>query len=155
MDEMESKVRDEFDEVRDEMDEGFSGMLGKVEEWDADHLRREVQILMMVGHEQMTTIRLLRNDLDGMARELLKKVTERQALVKDVGELAEVAGIPFDPDCDSLHTTLRHVISVVRPGDGRAANRRRVMETVLTVAGSLAAVMLFVLVMVVVAACVR
>lgn len=155
MDEMESKVRDEFDEVRDEMDEGFSDMLGKVEEWDADHLRREVQILMMIGHEQMTTIRLLRNDLDGMARELLKKVSERQALVKDVDELAEVAGIPFDPDCDSLHTTLRHVISAAKHGDDGAANRRRVMETVLTVAGSLAAMMLFVWVVVMVAACVR
>ena len=153
--EMDSRIRDEFDEVRDEMDKGFSDMLGKVEEWDADRLRREMQILMMVGHEQMTTIRILRNDLDGMSRELLKKVTERQALVKDVGDLAEMAGVPFDPDCDSLHTTMRHVISVAKPGDDRAANRQRVMETVLTVAGSLAAMMLFVWVVVMVAACVR
>lgn len=155
MDETKSDVIDEFDEVRDEMDEGFSDMLGKVEEWDADHLRREIQILMMVGHEQMTTVRLLRHELDSLSTELLKKITERQALVKDVGDLAKVAGIPFDPDCDSLHTTLRHVISVASAGDDRSSRRTRVMETVLTVAGVLASMMLFVFVVIMVAACVR
>lgn len=155
MEEQEYRIVDEFDETQDDMENGFPDLTARIEDMDADGLRRHLQILMMVGHQQMSTTRLLRHEMDSMSRELLKKVTERQALVKDVGELAEIAGIPFDPDCDSLHTTMRHVISVAKPGDDKAANRRRVMETVLTVAGSLAAMMLFVWVVVMVAACVR
>lgn len=155
MEEQEYRVVDEFDKTESDMENGFPDLLGKFEEMDADGLRREIQILMMVGHQQMSTVSLLRHELDGMAKELLKKVTERQALVKDVGDVARIAGVPFDPDCDSLHTTLRHVIYVAETDDDGSSRRTRVMETVLTVAGVLAAMMLFVFVVIMVAACVR
>lgn len=151
----EERVVDRFDELEDDMTNGFRDLLGKFENMDADGLRREIQMLMMIGHQQMTTMSTLRHELEGAYKDVLTRINERRALVKDVEDIARIAGIPFDPDCDSLHTTLRHVISVADAGDDKSSRGTRVMETVLTVAGVLAAMMLFVFVVIMVAACVR
>lgn len=98
---VESAVTDRFDELRDDMENGFSDLRSKVQEMDADELRREMSLLMMIGNSQMETIRRLRRDVEEMDWKLQLLRSERSQINGCVRELVEVMGIPFDPDDSS------------------------------------------------------
>lgn len=89
---------DRIEELCDDMEDGFSDLRSKVQEMDADELRREVSLLMMIGNSQMTTIHRLRRDVDEMDRKLQFLRSERNRIKGCVRELADAMGIPFDPD---------------------------------------------------------
>lgn len=93
-----SPVADRVEELRDDMEDGFSDLRSKVQEMDADELRREVSLLMMIGNSQMTTIHRLRRDVDEMDRKLQFLRFERDRIKECVRGLVEVMGIPLDPD---------------------------------------------------------
>lgn len=91
-------VRDRVAELRDDMENGFSDLRSQVQEMDADELRRELSLLMMIGNSQMEAVRQLRRDVDVMDRGLLRLHGERAQFERAARKLAEATGIPFDPD---------------------------------------------------------
>lgn len=93
-----SPVVDRVEELRDDMEDGFSDLRSKVQEMDADELRREISLLMMIGSSQMETMRILRRDVKVMNQDLIRLQGERVKFERVTKELAEVMGIPFDPD---------------------------------------------------------
>lgn len=105
-------VVDRVEELRDDMEDGFSDLRSKVQEMDADELRREVSLLMMIGSSQMETIRILRRDVEVMDRDLLRLHGERVKFERVTRELAEVMGIPFDPDDSSPAKLVRMATTV-------------------------------------------
>lgn len=115
-----SPVVDRVEELRDDMDDGFSDLRSKVQEMDADELRREMSLLMMIGNSQMETIRRLRRDVDEMDRKLQFLRSERNQIKRCVRELVEVMGIPFDPDDSSPAKLVRMATTVA----GRYSERR-------------------------------
>lgn len=93
-----SPVVDRFEELCNDMDDGFSDLRSKVQEMDADELRREMSLLMMIGNSQMETIHRLRRDVDEMDRKLQFLRFERDKIKECARRLVEVMGIPLDPD---------------------------------------------------------
>lgn len=107
-----SPATDRVEELCDDMEDGFSDLRSKVQEMDADELRREMSLLMMIGNSQMATIHRLRHDVDEMDcklqrlhseriemdRRLQRLHSERAEFERVTRELADAMGIPFDPD---------------------------------------------------------
>lgn len=91
------EVRDRIEDLRDDMEDGFSDLRSKVQEMDADELRRELSLLMMIGSSQMGTISSLRRDIEVMDRDLLRLHGERAEFERAARKLAEVMEVPFDP----------------------------------------------------------
>lgn len=94
-------VVDRFDELRDDMESGFSKLRKNVEEMGADELRRDVQNLMMIGNSQMDTIRRQRREIEGMQQDLMRRHGERTKVVAASMDLLRTMGVPFDPEDDS------------------------------------------------------
>lgn len=123
-----SPVTDRVEELRDDMENGFSDLRSKVQEMDADELRREMSLLMMVGNSQMETIRRLRRDVDEMDwklqrlhseriemdRKLQRLHSERAEFERVARELADAMRIPFDPDDWSPAKLVRMAATVAR-----------------------------------------
>lgn len=107
-----SPVVDRVEELCNDMEDGFSDLRSKVQEMDADELRREMSLLMMIGNSQMATIHRLRLDVDEMDRKLHLLRSERNQIKGCVRELAEVMGIPFDPDDSSPAKLVRMATTV-------------------------------------------
>lgn len=110
MEERGYQVIDEFDEAKNDMTNGFPDLLGKFEEMDADGLRREIQILMMIGHQQMAQIHLLRTELSDKDKEMIRRASERSRMLVDICNICDTLDVPFDQDYDSPHVALRHAI---------------------------------------------
>lgn len=102
-----SPVVDRVEELCNDMEDGFSDLRSKVQEMDANELRREMSLLMMIGNSQMETIRRLRRDVDEMDRKLQFLRSDRSQIKECVRELVEVMGIPFDPDDSSPAKLIR------------------------------------------------
>lgn len=113
------EVRDRVEELRDDMEDGFGDLRSKVQEMDADELRRELSLLMMIGNSQMTTIHRLRRDVDEMDRKLQSLRSERDQINGCARELADAMGIAFDPDDWSPAKLVRMATTVA----GRYAER--------------------------------
>lgn len=107
-------VTDRFDELRDDMDNGFSKLRKNLEEMDADELRRDVGNLMMIGHSQMDTIRQQRREIDGMQRDLLSLHKERASTVRATLDLLGAMGVAYDVEDDCPAKWLRMAASVAR-----------------------------------------
>lgn len=105
-------VTDRVEELRDDMNDGFSDLRSKMQEMDVDELRREMSLLMMIGNSQMETIRRLRRDVDEMDWKLQFLRSERNQIKECVRELVEVMGIPFDPDDSSPAKLVRMATTV-------------------------------------------
>lgn len=113
------EVRDRIEDLRYDMEDGFSDLRSKVQEMDADELRREMSLLMMIGSSQMATIRSLRRDVEVMDRNLLRLHGERAEFERAARKLAEVMEVPFDPDDWSPVKLVRMATTVA----GRYAER--------------------------------
>lgn len=79
-------VVDRFDELRDDMNNGFSKLRKNVEEMDADELRRDIQSLMIIGNAQMEVIRDQREKIDSMSSDMREMESEK---VDAIGKAAE------------------------------------------------------------------
>lgn len=111
---IDSPVVDRFDELHDDMDNGFSKLRKNVEEMDADELRRDIQSLMMIGHSQMDTIRRQRREIEEMQQDLIRRHGERAQVVAAIMDLLRAMGVPFDPEDDCPAKWLRMAASVAR-----------------------------------------
>lgn len=114
VDESRSFVVDRFDELRDDMEGGFSKLRRNVEEMDADELRRDVHNLMMIGNSQMDTIRRQRREIDGMQQDLMRRHGERTKVIAASMDLLRAMGVPFDPEDDSPARWLRMAAAVAQ-----------------------------------------
>lgn len=109
-----SPVVDRVEELCNDMEDGFSDLRSMVQEMDANELRREMSLLMMIGNSQMETIHRLRRDVDEMDRKLQFLRSERDRIKGCVRELAEVMGIPFDPNDWSPANLVRMATTVAK-----------------------------------------
>lgn len=109
-----SSVTDRFDELRDDMDNGFKTLRKNVDEMDADELRRDIGNLMMIGHSQMDTIRRQRSEIDGMQRDLIRLHEERASTLRATLDLLGAMGIAYDVEDDCPSKWLRMAASVAR-----------------------------------------
>lgn len=107
-------VTDRFDELRDDMDNGFKTLRKNVDEMDADELRRDISNLMMIGHSQMDTIRRQRSEIDGMQRDLRSLNEERASVFHATLDLLGAMGIAYDVEDDCPSKWLRMAASVAR-----------------------------------------
>lgn len=107
-------VTDRFDELRDDMEDGFLKLSKNFEEMDADELRRDVSNLMMIGHSQMDTIRRQRREIDEMHRDLVSLHRERASTIKTTVDLLGAMGIAYDVEDDCPSKWLRMAASVAR-----------------------------------------
>ena len=114
MEERVQQITDKLDETKDDMANGFHDLLGRFEDMDAEDLRREIQTLMMVGHSQMSTIRLQNREIDGMQRDLLSLHQERTRTLLATKELLGAMGIAYDVEDDSPSKWLRMAASVAK-----------------------------------------
>lgn len=111
---VDSAVTDRFDELHDDMDNGFMKLRKNLDEMDADELRRDVSNLMMIGHSQMDTIRRQRREIDEMHRDLLSLHQERTRTLSATLDLLGAMGIAYDVEDDCPSKWLRMVASVAR-----------------------------------------
>ena len=109
-----SPVIDRFDELRGDMESGFTKLRKNVEEMDADELRRDVNNLMMIGHSQMDTIRRQRREIDGMQRDLMRLHEERARTLHATLDLLVAMGIAYDVEDDCPSKWIRMAASVAR-----------------------------------------
>lgn len=107
-------VTDRFDELRDDMDNGFKVLRKNVEEMDADELRRDIGNLMMIGHSQMDTIRCQRREIDGMQRDMMRLHEERARTLHATLDLLGAMGIAYDVEDDCPAKWIRMAASVAR-----------------------------------------
>ena len=107
-------VIDRFDELNDDMENGFSKLRKNVEEMDADELRRDISNLMMIGHSQMDTIRRHRREVDGFQKDLLALHEERARTLHATLDLLGAMGIAYDIEDDCPAKWIRMAASVVR-----------------------------------------
>ena len=107
-------VTDRFDELRSDMENGFSKLGRNLEEMDADELRRDIGNLMMIGHSQMDTIRRQRREIDGMQKDLIRMHNERARTIHATTDLLGAMGIAYDVEDDSPSKWLRMAASVAR-----------------------------------------
>lgn len=115
-----SPVVDRVEKLCDDMEDGFSDLRSKVQEMDANELRRELSLLMMIGNSQMEAVRQLRRDVDVMDRELLRLHGERAQFERAARKLADAMGIPFDPDDSSPAKLVRMATTMA----GKYSERR-------------------------------
>ena len=108
-----SSVTDRFDELRDDMDNGFEVLRKNVEEMDADELRRDISNLMMIGHSQMDTIRSQNREIKKMKQDLMGVYSERNRIVVATKNLMMAMGIAYDVDDDCPAKWIRMAASVV------------------------------------------
>lgn len=113
-DNVEDAVTDRFDELHDDMEAGFSKLRKNLEEMDADELRRDIGNLMMIGHSQMSTIRIQNRDIDRMQRDLLSLNGERARTIQATMDLLGAMGVAYDVEDDSPSKWLRMAASVAR-----------------------------------------
>ena len=139
-DDVREGVVDRFDELRDDMEGGFSKLRRSAEEMGADELRRDVQSLMMIGHSQMDTIRRQRREIEGMQQDLMRRHGERTRVVAASMDLLRAMGVPFDPEDDSPAKWLRmaatvaeRAISEPRPVPTRSDWPERVLAVTMAV----------------------
>ena len=109
-----SNVTDRFDELRDDMDNGFKTLRKNVEEMDADELRRDISNLMMIGHSQMDTIRRQRSEIDKMNRDLRSLNEERASVFHATLDLMSTMGVAYDLEDDCPAKWIRMAASVAR-----------------------------------------
>lgn len=128
MDDVDTKVIDEFDEAKGDMENGFTDLRKRIDEMDCDSLRREVQVLMMIGHQQMSIMRLLRVEIDNTHREILRVRKSIDKATEDLKEIADELGVPFDPMCDSPHVAARHVLCFLRNNGNDGDDTPRYIE---------------------------
>lgn len=128
MDDIETKVTDRLDEARSDMENGFRDLRKRVDEMDCDSLRREVQTLMMIGHQQMSHMRLMSLEIDNTHREILMVRKSIDKATDDLKEIADELGVPFDPTCDSPHVAARHVLSFLRNSGNDGDDTPRYIE---------------------------
>ena len=114
MDDMKTGIVDRSDEIDGDMENGFSDLGKRVDEMSEEQLRRELQILMMIGHQQMSLIRLMRIELDDKSRETLRLTSVLDGTMADMVEIADELNVPFDPECDSPHVAARHILCRLR-----------------------------------------
>lgn len=107
-------VTDRFDELRSDMENGFSKLGKNVGRMSADELRRDIDNLMMIGHSQMDTIRRQRREIDGMQRDLLSLHQERARTLLATKDLLGAMGIAYDVEDDSPSKWLRMAVSVAK-----------------------------------------
>ena len=107
-------MRDRFDELRDDMENGFSNIRKNVGRMSADELRRDIDNLMMIGHSQMDTIRRQRREIDGMQRDLLSLHQERTRTLLATKDLMGAMGIAYDVEDDCPSKWLRMAASVTK-----------------------------------------
>ena len=107
-----SPVIDRFDELRGDMESGFTKLRKNVEEMDADELRRDVSSLMMIGHSQMDTIRRQRREIDGMQRDLMSLHKERASTLHATLDLLGAMGIAYDVEDDCPSKWIRMAASI-------------------------------------------
>lgn len=106
-------VTDRFDELHDDMENGFSKLRKNLEEMDVDELRRDVSNLMMIGHSQMDTIRRQRREIDGMNADLARLHGERSRIAFETMNLLANMDIAFDSEDDCPSKWIRMAASVV------------------------------------------
>lgn len=111
---VDTAVTDRFDELRDDMDNGFSNLRKNVEEMDADELRRDIGNLMMIGHSQMDAIRRQRCEIDKMQRDIRSLNEERASMFHATLDLLNTMGVAYDLEDDCPAKWLRMVASVAR-----------------------------------------
>lgn len=111
---VDSAVTDRFDELHDDMDNGFMKLRKNLDEMDADELRRDVSNLMMIGHSQMDTIRRQRREIDGMNADLMRLHSERAGMAHATMDLLGAMGIAYDAEDDCPAKWLRMAASVAR-----------------------------------------
>lgn len=111
---VDTAVTDRFDELRDDMDNGFSNLRKNVEEMDADALRRDIGNLMMIGHSQMDAIRRQRREIDKMQRDIRSLNEERASMFHATLDLLNTMGVAYDLEDDCPAKWLRMVASVAR-----------------------------------------
>lgn len=109
-----SSVTDRFDELHDDMNNGFKVLRKNVEEMDADELRRDIQSLMMIGHSQMDTIRRQRREIEEMQRDLRSLNEERASVFHATLDLLSIMGVAYDLEDDCPAKWLRMAASVAR-----------------------------------------
>lgn len=107
-------VTDRFDELRNDMENGFSKLGKSVGRMSADELRRDVSNLMMIGHSQMSTIRTQNREIEGMQKDLLRMHSERARTIHATEDLLSAMGIAYDVEDDSPSKWLRMAASVAR-----------------------------------------
>lgn len=113
-DNVEVAVTDRFDELHDDMDDGFVKLRKNLDEMDADELRRDISNLMMIGHSQMDALRRQRREIDEMHRDLLSLHKERASTIQATMDLLGAMGIAYDVEDDSPSKWLRMAASVAR-----------------------------------------
>ena len=106
------EVRDRIEDLRDDMEDGFSDLRSKVQEMDANELRREMSLLMMIGSSQMDAIRRQRREIDGMNVDLIRLNNERSRIVYDTMNLLANMDIAFDSEDDCPSKWIRMAASV-------------------------------------------
>lgn len=111
---LDSAVTDRFEELRDDMDNGFSNLRKNVEEMDADALRRDIGNLMMIGHSQMDIIRRQRREIDEMQRSLLSLSEERASVFHATLDLLATMRVAYDLEDDCPAKWIRMAASVAR-----------------------------------------
>lgn len=109
-----SAVTDRFDELRDDMENGFSKLRKNVEEMDADDLRRNISNLMMIGNTQMDVIRHQRHEIEEMRQDLMRVHGERSRVVVATENLMMAMGIAYDVEDDCPSKWIRMAASVAR-----------------------------------------
>lgn len=128
MNDIETKVADEFDDAESDMENGFPDLGKRIDEMDCDSLRREVQILMMIGHQQTAQLRLMRIELDDAHKETLRVRMSMDKAIDDMREIAGELGVPFDPECDTPHSAARHVLCFLRNSGNDGDDTPRYIE---------------------------
>ena len=113
-DSFDSAVTDRFDELHDDMENGFSNLRKNVGRMSADELRRDISNLMMIGHTQMDTIRRHRREVDGFQKDLLALHEERARTLHATLDLLGAMGIAYDIEDDCPAKWIRMAASVVR-----------------------------------------
>lgn len=109
----------DIDKIERDMENGFEDLVKKVDEMDLDELRREVRLLMMIGHQQMAQIHLQRVEIGEMNREMTRRAEERSRVLTDVDNLCDALDVPFDQEYDSPHVALRHAIKRVERSEAQ------------------------------------
>lgn len=109
-----SAVTDRFDELRSDMENGFSKLGKNVGRMSADELRRDIDNLMMIGHSQMDIIRRQRREIDEMHLDMLSLHQERARTIHATMNLLRAMGIAYDVEDDCPSKWLRMAASVAR-----------------------------------------
>lgn len=107
-------VTDRFDELRDDMENGFSNIRKNVGRMSADELRRDIDNLMMIGHSQMNAIRSQNREIEKMKQDLMGVYSERNRIVVATKNLMMAMGIAYDVDDDCPAKWIRMAASVAR-----------------------------------------